>query len=111
MSPSDLQMEPTISQSWNRWTGVKLHATVVSIVALSLFLLEDPSATLALGGILSFPTYLALGVMEGRRVPLWFSPLSFYFLWYSVGLGLSAIYLSSITASGEWIPFSIASVP
>src|SRR5262249_53744018 len=104
-------MAPMTRQALSRWTSVKLHVAVVSITALSLYLLEDPPITLALGGILCFPTYLILGIMEGRRAPLWFSPLSFYFLWYSVDLGLSAIYIASIIASGEAIPFVQGDVP
>ena len=70
-----------ISLPWNLWTGVQLHTIVVSIIALSLPFLEAPSATLALGGILSALTYLAIGVMEGWIAPLWLSPLSYYFIW------------------------------
>lgn len=87
------------------------HAAVVSIVALTLPLLEDGSATLLTGGILSAPSYLILGIMEARQTALLFSPLSFYFLWYAVGLGPCAIYLASVTWSGESVPFSIAVVP
>src|SRR5262249_30598932 len=100
-------MVPMTGQARSRWTSVKLHVAVVSIIALSLYRLEDPSITLALGGILCFPTYCILGIMESRRAPLWFSPLSFYFLWYSVGLGLSAAYTASLIASGEGIPFAL----
>src|SRR5262249_54384863 len=39
------------------------------------------------------------------------SPLSFYFLWYSLGLGLSAVYIASVIASGEVIHFVIGDVP
>lgn len=91
---------------WNRWTGVYLHAAAVGITALSLYIGENPSFTLMLGGGLTFITYLILAWMEGRQVPIWFSPLSYYFLWYSLGQGLSAIYIGSITVSGAFVSFS-----
>jgi len=98
------------SQTWNQWAGVKLHAVIVCIVALSLYALENPSTTLILGGILCSVTYSVIGIMEGRRAPLWLSPLSFYFLWYAVGLGFSAIYYGIIIAAGDLVPFSVAQV-
>ena len=105
------RMQPMTALKWNRWRGVKLHAGVVCIIALSLLILENPSAALVVGGILAAPTYFYLGLKEARQAPLWFSPLSFYFFWYTIGLGLSAIYIGSTVEPGESVSFSVAKVP
>ena len=39
-------------------------------------------------------------IREMLVAPLVLSPLSFYFLWYSVGLGMSAIYVGWLAAKG-----------
>jgi hypothetical protein len=87
-----------------------VHGTVVCTVAISFPVFQDPSTTLILGGALITVAYLSLGVWEGWRAPLWFSPLSFYLLWSSIGLGAAAIYTGAITATGEPIQFSVAMV-
>ncbi len=71
---------------------VKIHLGVVALVTSSL-LLKEPRTTLVLGGTLCFVSYLYLTLREARRAPLWLSPLSFYFLWYSIGMGVSPIYV------------------
>ena len=93
-----------------RWADVRLHALVVGLIVVCYYS-ESSWVTLVFGGILCFPTYLYLGFREGRRSPLWFSPLSFYFFWYSIGLGISAIYMGSVVSSGEWVGFSVARIP
>src|SRR5207247_10780080 len=84
---------------------------VVSVIALSLSVVDDPVITLVAGGFLILPTYVALGVLEARHAPLLLSPLSFYFFWYGLGLGLSAIYVGTVVGSADGISFSIAWIP
>lgn len=87
-------------QSWE----VKIHLTITTIITASL-LFEEPRTTLILGGILCFPTYLYLAFREARRAPLWLSPLSFYFFWYSIGMGISPLYVAVMT-QGSSIRFA-----
>ncbi len=87
------------------WPGLLSHAAIVAIVAASL-LFQNPAVTLVLGGITVFPLYLWLCWREGRRAPLCVSPLSFMFLWNSIGLGLSAIYMAFRAVNGEYLSFS-----
>lgn len=89
--------------------AVLIHGGLVVIVALTL-LIGIPSVTLLVGGLVMTPTYVALGLRESRRAPLWISPLSFYLLWYACGLGLSAIYIAWRVAGGEELAFSVAGV-
>lgn len=87
-----------------------LHAPLVVFVALTLWISDDPVTTLTLGGVASFPVYLLLAWVEARRAPLFFSPLSFYFLWYSVCFGLSAVHIANRIERGDIIGFSITYV-
>lgn len=91
-----------------RWRAVVRHAAVVAIFLLFHFVVDNPVISLVGGGAVFFAVYLWLAWDEGRRAPLILSPLSFYFLWYSVGLGLSAIYAGSVVWTGEPIKFSVA---
>jgi hypothetical protein len=89
------------------WRPLGLHALVVALVAGSR-LVDSPGLTVLLGGLLVVPVYVFIGLDEARRARLWFSPLSFYFFWYSVGLGASAIYVGALILLGDDIMFSIA---
>jgi hypothetical protein len=99
------QVRATTSQRSSSWTGLLAHATVVAGVAASL-LVENPTLTLAIGGLTVFPLYLWLCWREGRRAPLYVSPLSFMFFWNGIGLGLSAVYMASQISHGEYFNFS-----
>jgi hypothetical protein len=81
------------------------NAAAVLAVALVYALFESPSATLEVGGVLMFVTYMALGVNECRRAPLILSPLSFWFWWISVDLGLAAFYEGSVMRQHQILAF------
>jgi hypothetical protein len=79
------------------WGEVRIHLALTIMTSLTL-VLSEPRLTLILGGALSFVTYCYLGFREARKAPLWLSPLSFYFFWYSVGMGASPFYIGLTTA-------------
>ena len=83
---------------------VRIHLLVIVVVAVSL-LLDEPRATLILGGLLCLSSYLYLAIREARKAPLWLSPLSFYFFWYSIGTGISPLYVA-VTTEGNSIRFA-----
>lgn len=93
-----------------RWTGVLINTCVVATTAASIPFLENPAATLFLGGCSVLLTFPILAFMEGRRSPLWLTPVSMYFGWYSIGLGFSALYIASLISSGRGIRFSVVTV-
>ena len=93
-----------------RHDGVWAHAGCVAIVTLSLFT-NDPIMTLIAGGVLMTPLYLWLGTSEGRHTSLILNPLSFYFLWYVVGFGLSPLYAAYLIHRDGFISFAVVSVP
>lgn len=87
-----------------------VHAPLVLLVAMTHWIMDDPVMTLTVGGIMAFPVYLLLAWIEARRAPLWLSPLSFYFLWYSVCFGPSAIHIADRIEQGDIIGFSVTNV-
>ena len=87
-----------------------LHTSMVGCVWVIYTLVEDPSLVLIVGGTVMCVTYLVLAIGEIRKAALGLSPLSFYFLWYAVGLGVSAIYEGIVVSGGNSIPFSTALV-
>src|SRR5690242_8852177 len=87
-----------------------IHAPLVLLVGMALWLTDDPVLTLMVGGVASFPVYLLLGWIEARRAPLWLSPLSFYFVWYAVCFGPSAIHIANRIQAGDTIGFSVTYV-
>jgi len=98
-----------ISTTIPRWSGIWLHALVVSVVAAASYWYE-PYIVLIVGGLLVTPTYILLGLSEARRTPLFFNPLSFYFFWYSINFGVAALYIASLIEDGGSIGFSVAMV-
>lgn len=105
---SALQLDARRSPRSLRWRAVVRHAAAVAVFLLFHFVVDSPVVSLVGGGAVFFPVYLWLAWDEGRRAPLILSPLSFYFIWYSVGLGLSAIYAGSVIWAEEPIKFSVA---
>src|SRR5688572_28020172 len=89
----------------SRRTELRVHLLVTVVVGLSLFLVE-PRTTLVFGGSLCFITYLYIGIREARKTALFLSPLSFYFLWYIIGMGLSPIYIGLTAESADTIGFA-----
>jgi hypothetical protein len=87
-----------------------MHAGFVAAVALTL-LANDPVMTLIAGGALMTPLYLWLGIYEGRHCALMVNPLSFYFIWYVVGFGLSPFYAAYLVTRDGVISFSVVNVP
>ena len=98
-----------LTRSWGRWTGLRIHVWLVAVIASTLYF-DNPVWTLLIGGALVTPAFLIMGLSEARKAPLWLSPLSFYFFWSTIGLGVSALYTASRVQSGESIDFSIAFV-
>jgi hypothetical protein len=98
-----------VSATIPRWSGVGLHALVVSVVAVTSYWYE-PYVVLLIGGLVVTPTYIFLGLSEARRTPLFFNPLSFYFFWYSINFGMSALYIASIIEAGQSVGFSVVKV-
>lgn len=86
------------------------HAVLVAGVWFCLLTFRSPEYVFFVGGVSCSFAYLGLAIREMRRSPLLLSPLSFYFLWYAVALGPSAIYLGIRVAGGSVLPFSVASV-
>lgn len=82
--------------------AVLTHFFFVALLAVFYELTRADIATLAIGGVSIFCLYLWLGIQESKRQDFWLTPLSFFFCWYSVGYGLSAIWAASeIYAEGE----------
>jgi hypothetical protein len=87
------------------WVEVRIHALATALVAVSL-VLGQPRTTLVFGGVTCFVVYLFIAVREARKSPLWLTPLSFYFFWYSIGLGISSIYAGLTLSEGESVRFA-----
>jgi hypothetical protein len=94
-------------KSWlqGSWAEVRIHL-VVCLVVSSTLLFAEPRTTLIVGGLLCVVTYAFLGIREARKATLWLSPLSFYFLWYCIGMGVSPLYLGLTLAPGDSIRFA-----
>jgi hypothetical protein len=91
-----------------KWYSIKIHLLCLFLVFIINYVFGSPSLTLLVGGLITFITYIWIGFYETKRTPVWFSPLSFYFLWYSVGLGLSGIYYGILLLAQEKIFFVAA---
>lgn len=84
---------------------IRIHFVGVLIVFV-LYAFLNPIIAILIGGIVSFIVYLAIGFLEAKRDQLIFNPISYYFFWYSITMGPSAIYISTVLASEGSTRFS-----
>jgi hypothetical protein len=102
---------PDAERMWDRrFAPLVVHAVAIVAAGSAFWLSNDPVFILVTGGIIVIPTYLFLAWVEARRAPLWVSPLSFYFVWYALSLGVAAIYTASRIDNREIIGFSVTYV-
>jgi hypothetical protein len=94
----------------SRFGPVYVHAVVATLVACVHWFSEEPSTTLQVAGSLVCAGYLFIAVLEARRAPALLSPLSFYFLWYSLSLGAAAVHFGNLLEEVSVIRFGMASV-
>jgi hypothetical protein len=97
----------------HRRTGawaIVFHAAAVGCVWFIQFLGGSPSVTLVVGGLVVTCVFLTLALSEIRTTELSVTPLSFYFLWYSVSAGVSAIYIGATLSSMRSLAFVTARV-
>jgi hypothetical protein len=73
-----------------RYADVAIHLVAVGVIAAAWLSTENVPLTLQLGGWVVGITYIGLMAIEMARAPAIVSPLSYYFLWYSIGSGLAA---------------------
>jgi hypothetical protein len=108
---SRVTVKPAPRRLWDkRFAPVGLYLPIVIVAMGAHWLFEDPVITLCVGGAVSMLIHIALGYIEARRANLWLSPLTFYFFFYSINLGLSAIHMGNRIARGEAIGFSVTTL-
>jgi len=90
--------------------SLKIHLLAVSIVTLLYAIIDDPHIILLVGGCIIFITYIYIALYEAKNSSLFFTPISYYFFWYSANLGLSAIYFAYLIYSEERIQLASATV-
>lgn len=99
---SNRPVQPSLKKLYQRrFFPCLLHLPCLLLVATTFVLTDDPVVTLGVGGAVVIPTYLILAAIEAKRAPTLVSPLSFVFLWQSVGLGASALSIGHRVASHE----------
>src|SRR5687767_6548162 len=99
---------PDAAGIWqHRFVPLAIHVPALFIAVLAYWLTDDPVIILVTGGVTIFPTYILLAWIEARRAPLGLSPLSFYFAWYSLSLGIAALHMANRIDSREIIGFSV----
>lgn len=80
------------------------------LIVIVLYSFFDPIIALLIGGIVNFIVFLSIGFIEAKKDPIIFNPISYYFFWYSINLGPSAIYTSTELSAEGSISFSVARV-
>jgi hypothetical protein len=88
-----------------------IHGAAVAVPVLLLRFGAAPWWTLGIGGLVMSLAYIYIGYAEGQRETFWLSPLSFFFWWYFVGYGVSAIYAATQTYDPGFLPLVSQVVP
>src|SRR5690242_16912374 len=88
-------LSPPASAFSGRYGPLIPHGALVVFVAFANWFCQEPADALYVSGAAATIVYLYLALLEARRAPLWWSPLSFYFLWYAIVLGPGAIHFAS----------------
>lgn len=102
---------PCAREAALRRREVLLHFLLVALLAAIYAATKSAITTLAAGGISVFCIYLWLGMRESKRQHFWLTPLSFFFFWYCIGYGLSAIWAASYIHSEGELPLLNQIVP
>ena len=84
-----------------RAVSLLVHGVAVAVVATVLAGADRPSTVLYVGGVLMGMTHLVLVYLETRTSHILITPLAFYFAWYTIGLGVSAVYLAWLIDAGQ----------
>ena len=95
---------------WNSSTPLKVHLATVATCALS-WMFCSPGISLIFNGCVVGVVYVSLGVMEVRRQFIWLTPLSVFFLFYSVEMGPATIYVGYGLLHDPWLPFTRWMIP
>lgn len=91
-------------------TGLKCHAAVVCVCALS-WAFFSPSSSLLFNGCIVAVAFAWLAVTEARRGQLWLTPLSVFFFFYGFEMGPASIYVGYALHNNPWLPFSAIMIP
>ncbi|MDI1448152.1 hypothetical protein [Polyangium sp. 6x1] len=86
------------------------HALLVFIGFVTLWLADAPATTLYVTGAAVAVIFPWIILLEIRRAPLGLSPISFYFGWNTIALGLAAIHHGNKLADGIPIRFSVQTI-
>jgi len=102
-----LRLRNRIVNRWfqGSWNEIRIHGAL-SLTVVGVLYLSEPRTTLIVGGLLCVAVYAYLGFKEARKAPLWLSPLSFYFFWYCIGMGVSPLYLGLTTGPKDSVRFA-----
>lgn len=88
-----------------------VHAFIATPVALAAWLGGDPSLTLLMGGALALIGYPVIVGLEMRMTPLVLGPLSFFFAWQWLVMGVAGLWVGLDVVGGvAAFPFSAAMV-
>ncbi|HVK67052.1 MAG TPA: hypothetical protein VM694_21350 [Polyangium sp.] len=93
-----------------RYGPLVLHAFLVLLGFTTLGFAESPATTLYVTGAAVTVVFPWIILLEIRRAPLGLSPISFYFGWNTVSLGLAAIHHGNKLADGIPIRFSVQTI-
>src|ERR1039458_5365654 len=90
--------------------GLKLHGVVTASLTL-ISLIGNPNLTLIVGGVLCSVSFVLIAMWEAKRSPLRLTPISFYLLYCSFGLGVAAAYAGYTTIDGMGLSIATSVVP
>ena len=90
--------------------SLKIHFLFVCIISLYYLMPFPHSYSLIILGLISFCFYLFLAFKEIKVSSLWLTPISLFFLWNSINVGLGSAYQGYLLFIGEKIDFSFHNI-
>lgn len=87
--------------------NVIIHFFIVSLLCGLHITFEMPALTISVGALICLIGYFTMAFREYTATKLRISPLSFYFLWYAIALGLCPAFLSLTYPLKNGLPFSV----
>ena len=89
----------------SRKRSLKIHLLMVITLVLLWKLIGSPNVVLILGGCVFLAGSLVIARNEARSTPLLITPLSWWFVWQAIALGLSPIWIGSRLGEMESVGF------
>ncbi len=109
-SDGDSATLPSSQAAPRDWLPVAVHGALCCVLGILFLAFRWNYALLFTAAPIVCVIYLWIAMREAKRSTLALNPLSFYFFWDAIAVGVAPIYIASLLKDGGQISFSVVTV-